>query len=201
MKIVSVITAVIGYILLILAPTYALQQAKKKHRVSLKDVKNEVKGGYLIRGLLSLIYYFCIVDWIGSFNLIPWAYIPYTLTMNIAGIVLYVITVSLFWWINTAIGTNYHGPMRLHEDHELVQTGPYAIVRHPTYSAFILLHISLSLMTANYVICISGVVMAVIVNSQRVKIEEDMLKERFGNEYVNYMSRVGKYLPKLGIKH
>jgi protein-S-isoprenylcysteine O-methyltransferase Ste14 len=56
-------------------------------------------------------------------------------------------------------------------------------------------------MTANYVICISGVVMAVIVNSQRVKIEEDMLKERFGNEYVNYMSRVGKYLPKLGIKH
>ncbi len=184
---------VTGYILIILSANYGLKKAKKAHNVTLKDVKNEIKSGYFFRGICSLIYYFCIIYWIFNLSFIPYFFIPYNLALHISGLILFSLVVCLFWWIHISLGSNYHGPLKLHENHKLITSGPYAFARHPTYVAFPLLHISLFLITHSWLLLISGMVMAIYVNSKRIQIEEELLLKKFGKEYENYKKKVGKY--------
>ncbi|GEM_PF-2154145 len=195
-KIVSIAVMAVSYVLIILSAQYALSLARKAHGVDLKDVKNEVPGGYLIRGALSLVYYFSIVDWIGGWRLLPWAYLSYPRWLQAAGLVLLVLDVAFFWWIHATIGPDYHGPMKLHDNHRLVTTGPYAFARHPSYIAFPLLHGSLFLITQNLLLLVSGMAMSLYVNGRRVIVEERLLVERFGPEYEEYASRVGRWFPR-----
>jgi 2-dehydropantoate 2-reductase len=194
----SVGIAAACYALIILSAQYAFMKAKKAHGVTLKDVKNEVPGGFAARGALSLAYYFSIADWIGGWRLLSRAYLPFPSWVRIAGLCLLGSTTALFWWINVDLGSNYHGPMKLHEGHRLVTRGPYAFARHPSYLAFPLLHASLFLITMNPVLLAAGMAMSIYVNRKRVMVEERMLDERFGAEYRAYALRTGRYFPRLG---
>lgn len=140
-KLIFIGSFILSYIMI--AFTYGLNQAKKVHHVNLKDVKNEIPNGILLRGICSLIYFFCIIDWMFDINLIPWAYLPFKIYVNYIGLITLFLTVALFWWIHITLGSNYHGPLKIHEKHVLIKNGPYAIVRHPTYVAFPLFHISI----------------------------------------------------------
>lgn len=196
-KIISFGIMFISYILITLSMVYGLNKAKKVHNVSIKDVKNEIPNGYILRTICSLIYLFCIIDWIVSLKLIAWSYIPFPQWVIFIGLVLLSITVIIFWWIHITLNSNYHGPLKLHRNHKLITNGPYAIVRHPTYVGFPLLHTSYFLITFNYILLLSGFVMSFYVNHYRILIEEKLLLERFGNDYLNYKNKVGMYFPKI----
>lgn len=197
LKIASVLLVIVGYVLVLWSTIYGFSLAKKKHGVNLKDVKNEIPNGYTFRAICSLIYYVCIFDWIFDFGIMRWAYLPYGEGLNISGLILLSLTVGLFWWIHIALGSNYNGPMTIYENHELVKSGPFAYVRHPTYLGFPLLHISLALITHNYILLIAGMSMAIYVNSKRIIVEEDLLTEKFGEAYLEYKNSVGKYFPRI----
>jgi protein-S-isoprenylcysteine O-methyltransferase Ste14 len=192
-----IIAGLISYLLIIGSFSYGLQRAKAVHQVDLKSVKHEVPNGYLVRTICSLVYYFCLVDWIFNLNLIGWSYFSFDSWIHWLGLGLLMLDVLIFWWIGFTLGANYHGPMHLHENHQLVTTGPYAVVRHPTYLAFPLLHLSLFFMTSNWLILLSGFTMAILVNHHRVKMEEKLLMERFGIQYSNYIKTTGKFFPKI----
>ncbi|MBN2611082.1 MAG: isoprenylcysteine carboxylmethyltransferase family protein [Bacteroidales bacterium] len=197
MKIVNIITICTCYGLIMASFFHSLNLAKREHHISLKDVKNEVPHGYRIRFLLSILYYFCIVDWIVGFEFIQWAYIPENILFNVLGIALMTLTTSLFWRTSISLGSNYHGPMKLHTRHELVKTGSYRVIRHAAYLAFSLFHISLFLITNNYILLLSGLIMSIYINHFRIRTEEKLLTERFGQEYAEYKKMTGKYLPVL----
>lgn len=196
-KAIFIAAGVLCYALIILAFNYGLQKAKKAHNVDFAKVKTEIPNGILLRGICSLIYYFFLVDWIFGFRLLPWLYMPFPAWVNWAGFVLLVLDTAFFWWIQIVLGSNYHGPLYLHENHELITSGPYRLIRHPTYLAFPLLHISLFLMTSNIAILIAGLVMSIYVNHIRIGYEEKLLLERFGDRYRDYMAKTGRYLPKI----
>ncbi len=193
MKVLNVIISIVSYVLIMGSFFYSFKLAKDEHNVDLKEVKNEVSHGYFIRAILSIIYYFCFIDWIIDFGFMNWAYIPNNLIVNIIGATLMMLVTALFWWISISLGSNYHGPLKLHGNHKLVKTGPYKFSRHPTYLAFPLFHISLFLVTSNYIILCSGLIMSIYTNHHRIKVEEKLLTEKLGKEYENYMKRTGKY--------
>lgn len=195
-KIILVSVSILCYILDILAFSWAARKASQKHGIGFKDIKNEVPNGYVIRTIFSLFYYFFIFDWIFAWRLLPWAYLPFPGWVNWCGLVLFVVNTAFFWWICIALGANYHGPLRLHDAHELVTSGPYAHIRHPTYLAFLLLHTGLFLISSNWIILIAGVIMSSLVNHHRMVIEERLLLERFGDRYRDYMARTGKIFPR-----
>ena len=66
-KIISIIILVSGYVLILLSTNYGLKKAKLVHNAALKDVKNEIKSGYVIRSLCSLLYFLSIIYWIFDF--------------------------------------------------------------------------------------------------------------------------------------
>jgi protein-S-isoprenylcysteine O-methyltransferase Ste14 len=83
-------------------------------------------------------------------------------------------------------------------DHELITMGPYARIRHPTYTGAILLTIGMALVFLN-VLLMAAAPLVVAVANYRARKEERLLAspEGFGAEYRQYMARTGRFLPSL----
>ncbi|MGC8999054.1 MAG: methyltransferase family protein [Candidatus Bathyarchaeia archaeon] len=80
------------------------------------------------------------------------------------------------------------------ENHKLVTWGPCRYVRHPSYLAYLILFIGLSLTLLNIVALIP--LIAIPGYIQIASIEEELLIKRFGKEYQQYQQTTGKFLPK-----
>ncbi len=103
----------------------------------------------------------------------------------------------LFLASTRAMGRNWSLVARTRGDHALVTSGPFAYVRHPIYAALFLLmagyavafgHLGrLPLAAAIYA---AGTVL-------RVRIEERLLRDRFGDAYAAYAARVTRFVPKV----
>jgi protein-S-isoprenylcysteine O-methyltransferase Ste14 len=100
-----------------------------------------------------------------------------------------------------ALGRNWSGILEISEQHRLVVTGPYNRVRHPMYSAFFCLAASYALLSANWLIAASNLGAVTLMYLARVRDEERMMLEQFGEEYRVYMARTGRLIPPLLLRH
>ena len=87
----------------------------------------------------------------------------------------------------------------IHRAERIVTSGVYSIIRHPQYFGGILAHIGFSfLLSAMYSLLVTPLVIAIIyVISWK---EENELTKEFGQEYVEYRSKVPMLIPKLTIE-
>jgi protein-S-isoprenylcysteine O-methyltransferase Ste14 len=87
-------------------------------------------------------------------------------------------------------------PSGIHEEHRLIQEGPHRVVRHPLYVSYVLILLGLSLALRLYWLLIpTACILVGIYPTARA--EEEVLVERFGEEYMGYKRRVGMLFPKL----
>lgn len=78
----------------------------------------------------------------------------------------------------------------------LVTTGPFAVIRHPTYLSHTLMLLGLFLWTGVTALGAVALFDALAVNSAVIPLEERELSERFGNEYEEYLRKVpSRFLP------
>lgn len=102
----------------------------------------------------------------------------------------------ILFWVLRSLGQNFSTTLTLKKDQTLVTQGPYQWVRHPMYTAFVLLWGGYFLISTNWFIGLTGIlgfVWAIVVRTPK---EEQMMIERFGDEYIAYMKRTGPYLPR-----
>ena len=102
----------------------------------------------------------------------------------------------MFWTFHS-LGKNLTDTVVTRRVHTLVTHGPYRWVRHPFYVVVFLWGLSVSLLTANWLLALISVV-AVTMLGIRTRVEEAKLSERFGDEYRDYARRTGKFFPALG---
>ena len=99
-------------------------------------------------------------------------------------------------WARFTIGANWSGVVTLKEDHELIQSGPYAYVRHPIYSGLILMGIATAAFFAQpYEFIIFSVVLILFIFKMRM--EEQLMIQQFQSEYLEYRKRVKAIIPFL----
>jgi protein-S-isoprenylcysteine O-methyltransferase Ste14 len=120
---------------------------------------------------------------------------PLPFWLRWAGIALGLASLGLWTWTHVALGTLWSAPLQLRTHHRVVTSGPYWRIRHPMYTAFLSWATSLGLVIANWV-AIVFVVWAAVIIVARVPREEQMMLERFGEEYREYMKKTGRFLPK-----
>jgi protein-S-isoprenylcysteine O-methyltransferase Ste14 len=85
----------------------------------------------------------------------------------------------------------------LNQDHELVQAGPYRLIRHPIYCSMLcMLMATGALFTPGIALAIS-VVIFLTGTEIRVRIEDSLLAARFGDEFRAYQRSVRAYIPGL----
>lgn len=101
----------------------------------------------------------------------------------------------LLVWVQLALGVHFSGTLHLRDDHALVQSGPYARVRHPMYTAFLLILGGLSVLVGNLLVAAMLLGSQVWVLLLRLPIEEARLRQRFGPAWDEYRARTGALLP------
>jgi protein-S-isoprenylcysteine O-methyltransferase Ste14 len=81
----------------------------------------------------------------------------------------------------------------------LITSGPYQIIRHPIYTAFLLILGSTLLISANWLIGLAWIGMTALEVASRIGFEEQLMLEYFGEQYREYMKRTGKLLPPITV--
>jgi protein-S-isoprenylcysteine O-methyltransferase Ste14 len=101
----------------------------------------------------------------------------------------------LAWTSVTHLGRQFRITAGLYEDHELVTTGPYGIVRHPIYASLLaMLLCTLALLTPIRWAALSLAIFAAGTEI-RVRTEDGLLAARFGERFNRYRGSVSAYLP------
>jgi protein-S-isoprenylcysteine O-methyltransferase Ste14 len=107
-------------------------------------------------------------------------------------------SISALWVFRRShvdLGRNWSISLQVREQHALVKTGIYRLIRHPMYSSFFLLGLAQLLLVPNWFAGLAGVVGAGVLFAFRVRREEQMMLESFGGEYRSYMSQTKRVVP------
>ena len=119
--------------------------------------------------------------------------------VQIAGVLIIVAGGALATWSTRTLGRFMTPRIQVRADHELVTRGPYSRIRHPVYTAFLLLNAGTMLLYLDFIL-IAGFVVYFAIAEFRARREEQLLGSPggFGERYTEYMSRTGRFLPSLG---
>lgn len=97
-------------------------------------------------------------------------------------------------WARFILGRNWSGRVVLKEDHELIQRGPYRLIRHPIYTGIILMILACALLNGtpgNFL----GVALFSLLHVWKSRQEEALLSANFPQTYPAYMSRTKALIP------
>lgn len=102
-------------------------------------------------------------------------------------------------WLFTAaaseMGRNWSVVARTRADHQLVRTGPFAIVRHPIYLAMWLYLFSLGVAFGHWLTLLLGLPFFLAGTLIRVREEEKLLRAQFGEDHARYVREVPAFIP------
>jgi protein-S-isoprenylcysteine O-methyltransferase Ste14 len=101
----------------------------------------------------------------------------------------------LFYRSHADLGRNWSISLQIRNEHRLITTGIYRLVRHPMYTSFFLLAVAQLLLLPNWFAGAAGLVCVGILYAFRVRQEERMMVERFGADYQQYMAHTARLIP------
>lgn len=93
------------------------------------------------------------------------------------------------------LGRNWSITLEIRQQHELVSGGPYAFIRHPMYTSFLLMGVGQAFLLSNWFAGAAGLVGFAVLFFLRVDKEERMMLEIFGPRYKAYMERTKRLIP------
>ena len=83
----------------------------------------------------------------------------------------------------------------LSADHQLIRTGPYAVLRHPIYFAMLAMVLGIGTMLAQWPAIVAAAILHIAGTEIRIRSEERLLRSRFGGEFDVWARRVWAYIP------
>jgi protein-S-isoprenylcysteine O-methyltransferase Ste14 len=150
-----------------------------------------------IAGLLGLSGFVAVIIYIINPGLLSWAALPLPLLLRWTGVGIALLGFALLQWSQNTLGKNWSDTPRMIKEQSLITSGPYQFIRHPIYTAFLLILGSTLLISANWLIGLAWIGMTVLEVVSRIGFEENLMLEYFGEQYREYMKRTGRLLPKL----
>jgi protein-S-isoprenylcysteine O-methyltransferase Ste14 len=99
-------------------------------------------------------------------------------------------------WARLSLGGNWSATVDFKEDHELVERGPYQLVRHPMYSGLLLMIGGTVLVVGRIDACLA-LILCFIGTWTKLRQEEALLTRHFPEAYPLYRSRTKALIPFL----
>lgn len=114
-----------------------------------------------------------------------------------AGVFLLACALLVFWRGHADLKSNWSPSLEIRADHTLVTDGIYGIIRHPMYASQWLWCLAQVLLLQNWLAGPAGLVFFTPFYFLRVRAEEALMLETFGDRYGDYIKKTGRVLPKL----
>ena len=183
----AVVVAATAVMIAIRAP-----HGRESRRVKvIKSHKTPLESVILI---LAWTGFFIPLIWISS-PAFSFAEYPLRIGPLISGIVCFVIGLWLFYRSHADLGANWSITLEVRDRHRLITQGIYRRVRHPMYTALLLYGVAHALVIPNWVAGPSNLVAFAVLFALRVRAEERMMLEQFGDEYTAYVARTNRLVP------
>jgi protein-S-isoprenylcysteine O-methyltransferase Ste14 len=163
-----------------------------------RDVKSTVRRESLPSRLLHIVplaiavLLFCVqrvpIDFLGE-RFLPLAEWPFWFgSLLTAGGLLFTV------WARLHLGKNWSGTVTIKKDHELITSGPYALVRHPIYTGLLVAFLGSALALGDW----RGVLAFALTAGalwRKLRFEERWMRQQFGDAYQAYSQRVAALVP------
>src|SRR5579875_135132 len=131
--------------------------------------------------------------WFGH-SLLREQFVPHTTLVYAVGLGLAVAGGALCIYARVLLGRNWSATVQLKHDHELIQRGPYRLIRHPIYTGFLLLFLGNAVMVGDW----RGLLAVAIVFAsfwRKLRLEEKWLGQHFGARYQVYREHTKALIP------
>jgi protein-S-isoprenylcysteine O-methyltransferase Ste14 len=113
---------------------------------------------------------------------------------NFVGAALFVIGFTIELGAQITLRHSYSSTLVIREDHQLITHGVYRFIRHPIYLGVILVFIGIAVYASSlYGLLAFSALIPVFLN--RIRMEERLLTEEFGDEYRTYKEATSKLIP------
>lgn len=154
--------------------------------------------GYFFAAILrlsGLLLWLSTLGYLVFPSSVGWASIPIPSLLRWIAAITAIACTSLFYWTLASLGKNLTDTVVTRKDAVLVTHGPYRWVRHPFYVCAALLMAAVTVLTASWLIGISSLLVLTLLAIRTPK-EEQMLIQRFGDDYRRYIETTGKFIPR-----
>ena len=125
----------------------------------------------------------------------PGPELPFSDVVRWAGLALVVGGIAFAIWSARTLGRHFDLEVEIHEGHEVVDRGPYAIVRHPVYLGLAVHFVGACLATGNWLLIAGTFFGSFPALYVRAFVEEELLRARLGPAYEDYARRVPMLVP------
>lgn len=131
---------------------------------------------------------------------LTWAYVrPTSYEKSTVALILSMLiappSAVLAWVATRHLGKQWRYKAAIRQDHELIQTGPYRLLRHPIYASMLGMLLAAAAAWTWWPMAIAAVIAFLAGTEIRVRAEERLLTSHFGVAYVEYKKRTKAYIP------
>jgi len=124
-------------------------------------------------------------------------FLPPTMAAYWLGLLMLAVGIAFAVWARHDLGRNWSGTVTVKQDHELIRSGPYRLVRHPIYTGLLLAILGTAVAFGEW----RGLLAFGLLTGSlllKLRIEERFMGESFPDEYARYRAEVPALIPFIG---
>jgi len=169
-------------------------------RIKAADTKTDQRLEPAASQILRALTFLIVIVLLSTTRIpLPWLYLqlwpvglwPFWLgaAVTIAGLLFAV-------WAREHLGSNWSRSVTIKQGHELITTGPYAVVRHPIYTGILAGFLGMAIAISQ----VRGFIAFVLIFLAfwiKLRIEEQWMRSQFGEAYATYAQQTAALVPYL----
>lgn len=174
---------------------YTVKYHSKPENATLKQREEGIVSK--LAGLLGMIGFIALVAYVINPGWVSWAGLAFPQWLRWTSLGIAILGFALLQWAQVTLANSWSDTPRMMKEQPLITSGPYRFIRHPIYSAFLVILGSTLFISSNWLIGICWAGMTILETISRIGFEEALMLEYFGDQYREYMKRTGRFFPRL----
>lgn len=134
---------------------------------------------------------------IGVVEAVYWAY-PASFRWDVvtsAALAAMVAGLGLRMWAVLTLGRYFTWFIDVHDDHKVIRSGPFRLIRHPAYGGALILFVATLVFVHAWIAAGLSLVIQLFAYVRRIRHEETMMRDKLGDDYEAYAREVKALIP------
>jgi protein-S-isoprenylcysteine O-methyltransferase Ste14 len=111
------------------------------------------------------------------------------------GIIVVFLGITVRQWSIAVLGRFFSPMVGIQDGQQVIDHGPYRLVRHPSYTGYLMILIGIGFMLQSWGAVLVILMTWSIVFGYRIKVEEKVLISNLGYEYIKYIEKTKRLIP------
>jgi protein-S-isoprenylcysteine O-methyltransferase Ste14 len=118
-----------------------------------------------------------------------------TPTVFFIGMAIMLVGMALRYWAVITLGAFFRTTIETDQDQKVVNSGPYRLIRHPSYCGWLLVCIGYGIAVQNWLSLLAAFLLPFVALLYRIQVEERVLVSSLGTAYVQYQKKTKRLIP------